>query len=387
MNKAVEHDLINLINASLWGLVSEPVGEEVFDEMCKHAISSLPWPILSKVATDVELYNKWKKKIIHIIAYNVRCEYIQSNLPLKVPYTVLKGTTAAQYYTCKECRELGDIDIMTRREDFDLAYNQFLEAGFKICKATAREIGFIKDGVIVELHRYFGSFNKPEQAQYMDDLIISNINEQHILPDLINGVVLLEHFSQHLEEGIGLRQTIDWMMYVHSYLNDDNWPKFCEIIHQIDLEKLAIILTRMCEIYFRLPQHEWSSSADVSLCKSLFTYVLECGNFGNKRTSDDDIIINALTFMRTPKSTFLLLQNRGLENWKLAKKYSSLRTFAWLYQAFRYIYKGIYRSNSPVKIKKEYALAKDRNRLIDALGIKRNSRGLVVYKNGKYTIT
>ena len=36
-----------------------------------------------------------------------------------------------------------------------------------------------------------------------------------VLHTLLNGLVLIFHIDQHLRSGLGLRQIIDWMMYVH----------------------------------------------------------------------------------------------------------------------------------------------------------------------------
>ena len=44
-----------------------------------------------------------------------------------------------------------------------------------------------------------------------------------MFPPLENGLVLLGHINQHLEEGLGLRQILDWALYVDKALDDDAW--------------------------------------------------------------------------------------------------------------------------------------------------------------------
>lgn len=295
-------------------------------------------------------------------------------IPITVPYAVLKGTTASQYYPYPEYRSLGDIDIITRKEDYDKAYQELVDNGYKIIKKLDREVGFEKNGVVVELHRFFASLKDHRQAQYLDDLIVNNIDDTHVLPDEINGLVLLEHIYQHLENGLGFRQIIDWMMFVDKCLPDDKWQSFQRMAEKIGLERLAVVTTKMCEMYLGLPKREWCNKADTLLCKQLIDYISACGNFGVSRSDSISTGDNVFYMSFTRKSFFSLLQTRGLENWKAAH-YSILRPFAWIYQLFRYIKRGIYRENASSNIIMEYKSAKQRNNLFRKLGVRQGKRG------------
>ena len=376
--------LLETIQYVLWGKGNACVNDDVYTEMKDHTIASLPAPILSKLDMSSELYDSWHKYILKQMAYYCQYKHNQESIPLTVPYVILKGTTAAQYYPYPEYRMMGDIDIVTRHEDFDQANDELLKDGYKKVKELPREVSYIKNGIVVELHRFFASLNNPTQARYMDDLLIDNINASHILPDPINGLVLLEHINQHLENGIGLRQIIDWMMFVDKCLPDDKWPEFKILSENIGLKKLAITTTRMCEKYLGLPQRKWCAEANDSLCDKLMDYVMSSGNFGNKRITDSDISENVLAYASTPKMAFKLLQEQGLKNWRAVHKHKALKPFAWIYQAIRYIRKGLNREQATTRLKKEYEAAKQRNALFHALGVKTAAKGIVVYKDGKY---
>ena len=370
---------------SIWGKSANvDADRDVFDEMKRHAIAALPAQRLSSLNLPPELATEWKKEIIQQASfYTVYC-LKQSKLPLTVPYVILKGTSAAKYYPCPEFRMMGDIDIMTRREDFDIACKQLMDDGYTMLKDIYKEAELIKDGIQIDIHRQFASLNNPDHVKYLDDLIISNINPSHVLPDCINGLVLIDHINQHLEEGLGLRQIIDWMMYVDKCLPDEKAPEFLAEAEKIGLDKLAVVCTRMCEIYLGLPHREWCAKADVKLCEQLMDYVMACGNFGNKKQSDSDISEKAFTYARSIKSGFGLLQSQGLINWEAAQRYRILRPFAWVYQLFRYLVRGLRREKAAAKIKAEYAAAKRKTALLDALGVKTATKGLVMYKDGKY---
>lgn len=379
-----EEKMFDLIRLSLWNQGHATADQHTYDEMKKQAIAILPMPFFSSLDLSIELKKEWTQYAIQQVSYNTRYRYEQGRLSITVPYVILKGTSAAQYYPYPQYRTMGDIDIMTRREDFETALHQLIDDGYTVTKEENREISLVKNGIIVELHRRFASLNDVEQAKYLDDLIVENINPTHLLPDYINGLVLLEHISQHLENGLGLRQIIDWMMFVDKCLPDEKWPMFRTLARNIGLETLAINVTKMCEMSLGLPQRDWCSCADESLCIQLFDYVVSSGNFGRKRVSDEDISENVIAYARTPKLAFKLLQQQGLKNWKLTKKYRFLRPFAWIYQANRYIIKGMKRNNAASKLKTEYMEAKKRTAMFDKLGIKMKARGIAIYKNGKY---
>ena len=226
--------------------------------------------------------------------------------------------------------------------------------------------------------------NDVERTKYLDELIIDNINPSHVLPDPINGLVILEHIGQHLEEGLGLRQVLDWMMFANSCLSDEQWPEFRAMAAKTGLEKLAITTTRMCEMFLGLPKRQWCSETDDNLCEVLMEYILNCGNFGAKREYLGFRSEKLLSYMRTPRATFALLQKYGLYNWKATKKYPVLRPFAWIYQAVKYIKKTVSRQTTLKQLKSEISIAKERNYLFDALEVTQTSKGLVIYKDGEY---
>ncbi len=374
----------DLIGLALWNKGMAKVDCYTFEELQKQAITALPAPVLPLIEMPSDLRTKWKIHIIQQFTYYTNYCHEQKILPLTVPYVILKGTEAAKYYPHPQYRTMGDIDIMTNREGFEKAQQELLDNEYQIIAESDREIVFARNGVHIELHRYFASLNDPRKAQYLDNLIIGNINSSHSLPDMVNGLVLLEHISQHMEHGLGFRQIIDWMMFVDKCLPDERWPEFKMLAQNIGMEALAVVTTRMCEMYLGLPKRHWCTEADEKLCEQLMNYVDACGNFGNKKTTDSDISENVFSYARGFKATIKFLQKRGLENWKAARNYSILRPFVWIYQANRYIFKGLRRKNATAKICSEYQNAKQRVAMFDALGVKQRSKGIAVYSEGHF---
>ena len=383
-----DYRLLNLLKCAIWNNGNCEVDEYVFNEACRHTVEVLPADLLPQLELNDDLRKKWQIAIYKRLLYNESYKYAEKNLPITVPYIILKGSAAAKYYPHPEYRAMGDIDIMTRREDYETSCDELLSAGYreKISKEIDRHREFEKNNIDIENHYFFASLNDLQEAEYLDNLIVNNIGEGHELPDMVNGLVLLEHINQHLENGLGLRQILDWMMFVDQCLSDDKWPEFEPLSVKIGLKNLAIVVTRMCEIYLGLPERKWCSEANESLCSQLMDYVLDSGNFGNKRYDDknkstsEDFFSSALT----PKAAISYLQKRGLANWEAAQKHRFLQPFAWIYQVFRYLKRGIDQQNAPQKLRDEYKTAKQRVELFDALGVKRRAKGIVKYEDGKY---
>ena len=385
------NELFDIIKCSLWGGTVTHVSSDLYNEMKAQAIVALPANILALIDIPNEVRAQWEKDILFQVSYNIRYKHQQANLPINVPYVVLKGTSAAQYYPYPDYRTMGDIDIMTSRENYNDACDELVKNGYKdITGNHTREFGrhrcFEKSGIIVEVHAFFALLNDPSKAEWMDNTIIESINPSHVLPDMQNGLVLLEHVNQHMEEGIGLRQIIDWMMFVDKCLKtDESWKIFQKMAIKIGLETLALTTTRMCEIYFGLYPHTWCQKVDVSICEQLMDYIFSCGNFGIKHKDESHTRVQALTYTRTPIAALRYIQARGIHNWNAAKKCYFFRLFAWIYQILRYIKKG--HDNSSKDIMTEYVIAKERRILFDALGITQSSKGHAILKNNKYIKT
>lgn len=368
-----------LIKQSLWNIGACKVDEAIFNEMKLQAIVALSAPILNRLEMKNELLEKWKMEVIYNVTYFYKCKAMEDSIPITVPYAVLKGSSAAQYYPHPEYRTMGDIDIITSLDNYNLACDMLLKNGFQEIVGSedihyTRHREFKKNGIEIEIHKSFSKMNDLEAEKRLDDLIIRNINASHKLPDLINGLVLIQHINQHLENGLGFRQIIDWMMYVNECLPDEKWVSFQPLVKDIGLEKLAIVITRMCEIYLGLPERTWCSKVDVELCSRLMDYIFNSGNFGNKKVESSNIIPRIFAFSNNLKGAFRALQNKGLLHMKLAKKNPLVRPFAWLYQLLLYSRKVLFRKKSLTNIRKEYVAGKDKTELFEELGIMQTAK-------------
>ena len=194
---------------------------------------------------------------------SVLAEFRQAGIPV----AVLKGAAAAANYPLPRSRSMGDIDLIVPPDHFDRAFALLERLGWENdieLEINPRHAGFRKEHCPeIELHRYFSTCTDKRQADFLDQAIYDAIPRAEwtdvagfsvpVLPPLENGLVLLAHVNQHLGSGLGLRQILDWQMFVAAYLTDELWEhEFRHAAQQIGMEKLAITTTWLCRTYLGL---------------------------------------------------------------------------------------------------------------------------------------
>ena len=182
---------------------------------------------------------------------------------------------------------------------------------------------------------------------------------------MVNGLVLLAHMRSHLKSGLGLRQVIDWMMYVDRVLDDEFWySTFQPAIDELGLSTLAITATALCQNYLGLPARSWCQGADEELVNHLLETILTSGNFGIKTGTGNNV--ETVTAAMKSRGVFYYLQLAGEHNWELYHRHHFLRPVAWLYQIFRYVRQGMGRG---FKLKDDICRGSARADLLKKLGV------------------
>ncbi|MCR5060093.1 MAG: nucleotidyltransferase family protein [Saccharofermentans sp.] len=298
--------LIDLLKKSLWGTelpdyttLVEPVDwTAVFTEAKNQSVASLAYPAIPDDVPQ-DLRDKWESysdklrvRYHHVLA--AQDELLDLLSRNNIPAVILKGAAAAVYYPSPSRRSMGDIDLLVPQDLYDKAEELLKTSGYIMVhdrSENPRHSMFAKGGINFELHHHF-SHDGIDIEEYLIDGLDHPVTEKidghqfPMLPSLPNGLVLLDHMRSHLvASGMGLRQVIDWMMYVNTVLNDDYWNNsFMAVIKEKELYTLAIVATKMCIHYLGLPSTiTWCYEADDSLCTDLINYIFSSGNFGRKK--------------------------------------------------------------------------------------------------------
>lgn len=340
--------LLELLKASLFGL-SPTIQKKInWDKLFESAKAQCVAPLIASYVPE-EHRSKWLDVSFQSKAHYMQLMHEQNSLiellnANRIPFVILKGTAAAIYYPIPSLRIFGDIDLYVSEEFFDSATKIFESNGYKYINQNDRHYEYIKNGIQFELHYKFS-------IEYYNDIdhivlnglhnsVVYNINNFSFpcLPTYENGLVLLGHIMQHLKySGIGLRQIIDWMMFVHKELDDSSWEThFKALANEAGLEKLAITVTYMCKKWLGLPcDCTWCDSADEEVTDEILIRILDDGNLGFDRSIGDSVL-NSLK----REGFFKHLQRVGLANSQLCQKHIVFRPFAWLFQLFRYLFRG-----------------------------------------------
>lgn len=354
-----EQVLLSLIKQSLFGICEKTPSEvdwiAVLREAQQQAVVGLAAAALPEGISQ-EILAEWKKAEYQQLGQQIRYWAAQDQLHRLltengISYVILKGASAAMLYPAPLRRAKGDIDFLVPPEQLERTKELLLENDYQPNDkpndtAAFRHIGFSRQGISYELHQQFSYLDLD-----LEDILQAGLSRAKLqtveghafysLPNDENGLVLLAHLWNHLHTGIGLRQVIDWMLYVHRQLDDEAWNiGFSVKAENIGLDKLAIHAAYMCRMYLGLPDSQaWYANADENLCKELFAKVIHDGNFGRKNPNMDFTARKAQDALSGMHRYGFIkhLQSRGETNWTLCHKHAWLRPFAWIYQLFRYL--------------------------------------------------
>lgn len=315
----------------------------------------------------------------------------------QIPCVILKGSAAAIYYPKPYLRTMGDIDVLVPRERFieslevlelcGYVYDHGKEADGRISEDT-RELAYKKNGIIVEIHQRFSTSGVDvddilEESLKSSEYVELNGYRFPILPSLVNGLVLIGHINQHLKRNVlGLRQIIDWEMYLHYVSENEDWNlQFIPLVKEKGLLTLAAYVTRLCNKYLGLTDEVcFGIDVDETLVDELLNIVLTDGNFGRRvytnKTEDETKFLNA-SYNIKQLGFFGYFTRIGFGTSAFCRKHPSLKLFAFFYGATRLFFKGlsvwsknIAVSKSMCEGKELYKLHLKRQALFNKLGVK-----------------
>lgn len=375
-----EQILLQAIQKSLWNTDITFPNDTDWNAVLKEAEDQAVLGIVIGIA-PIEIQKEWKARASAGMAHYVRILHYQqliSKLMTEhgIPLAILKGSAASVYYPTSSKRTMGDIDCIVPKNRYEEANQVLLNNGFTFVSEhfEKRHNSFVKDGVSFELHFHF-SYTDIDVESFIEEglkhLEIETVDgiSFPMLPKLANGLVLLAHMLHHFKTALGLRQVIDWMMYVNAVLDDAFWEtEFKTAADQAGLTTAACVATRMCQMYLGLSDRTtWCKSADQVLCRELMENLLSSGNFGRKQGTG--MAIESVSSHFRGEGVFHYLQKNGEINWKAYHKHKWLKPFAWIYQACRYVRKGILAKRKGTHISAGIARGQQRNELYQKLKI------------------
>lgn len=369
-------DLVNEKSPDFW--------DGVYAELQKQAVLGITAPVVAKHQEIPEnLRRKWVGlqkpfaiKYVQIMAgQNETCRLLEE---AGIRVAVMKGMAAAIYYPIPEYRAMGDVDILVSSKEYKKAVELLRNSGYALAeKEEIYHTAFSKYRILYELHRSPAGTHISDKGDAVADYILSGLDHIEIntigqdrfpiLPWKQNGMELIWHIRQHLYNGLGLRQIIDWMMFVNYMLDDQRIQEYMPDLQACGLDRLAITVTKMCQKYLGLRTENitWCNEADEKLCDDLMKFIMEQGNFGIKAM--DEKTAKVLSGYSSPKIMINKLQEIGKTEWKLLERYPILTPVAFIYGGTFSIWTLLKQKGGLKRTMEDFRLARQRKRLFSRL--------------------
>ncbi len=363
----------------------------VYEEMRLQSVAELANNELIEACPDMQLRRTWAKTILSQLSQNAYILRQQDKLlsllsEAGISAVILKGAAACQYYPVPENRAMGDVDVLVRQEDYAAARALMETSGFHQTHPEQPGdclISFEKNGVEFELHRRLRWDADSALEHTLNHFIADGMKRMEyrsicgysipVLPDWENGLVLLWHLRRHMDSGLGLRQILDWMLYVDRFLDDSQWENgFRQAAKDCGLEKLAVITAGMCQRHLGLTasNRNWCASADREAGDVLLQFAFDGGTFGCKQEAVSHSAVISMVQVPGIVGRLRRMQAYGLLRWKAAGSHRFLRPFAWLYQLVYYIEKSMDRPEPLTSLWKDWRKSRQMRKLIRTLEIR-----------------
>lgn len=237
---------------------------------------------------QTEKMNHLHRSVIQKINRTLKVEGIQA--------VFMKGQMVALRYPEPLHRTPGDIDFVVASKDFDRTM-MVMESLGKVDHSLVHEhhgMAWV-DGVTVEPHYKVHNYQRPSTDRAMQGIFaevfpasLSSADMEGcnvpIFPPTYESVFLISHMVNHVyEEGLGLRQVIDYAMFLAHCADKIDWMQHNEWLHQMRMERAWRIFTCVCVEYLGLSlpsQVKPFSYNERKWASTLMEDIMRVGNFG-----------------------------------------------------------------------------------------------------------
>lgn len=299
-------NLDRALDAKEWSVVYQLAKDQALVGLVMTAFSRLPkeqWPPRTTLLNWVPQSNHIVQK--HDLHVEVLREVNDALNAEKIPHVFMKGLTCGARYPLPESRTCGDIDFLVGMSDFPRTLDVLDKIG-RVDRMLVHEhhgMAHIKDVTLephYKLHNYQNTTNDkamqimveevfPNETRYVkiaDSKNVAICEKTPVLPMEFEGMFLVSHMVNHVyEEGLGLRQVIDFMTWA---LECAAQPSFDKGKHALYLKRMRMerphrIFVRICEKYLGLPVSIFGynySDAESSFADKLMADIMAVGNFG-----------------------------------------------------------------------------------------------------------
>jgi len=306
-----KQQLLEIVKSALWGvkpdasLFKDVSWEDVIyladietvKGLLLDGISLLPKELIPDEDTVMDLAGRQNKIVQHNQVH--RETIVQIDKALKensITAVFMKGQITALRYPQPLHRQPGDIDFVVSKEDFAKTLDT-LETIGKVDRTIVHEhhgMAWV-NGVTVEPHYKVHNYQRPSTDRAMQEmfgeifpnkLVQADIDgyKVNVFPPTFESVFLVSHMVNHVyEEGLGLRQVIDYAMFLDKCADKIDWLLHDEYLYRMKMQRAFRIFACICVEYLGLSlpsQIEPFSYQEKQWAKIMMEDIMTVGNFG-----------------------------------------------------------------------------------------------------------
>ena len=307
----VQEQLLYLLRATLWGIKPETsvfkdvswkdvihlADIETVRGLLLDGISLLPQELMPDEDTVMDLAGRQSKITQHNQVHRETIVQIDKALKANgITAVFMKGQITALRYPQPLHIQPGDIDFVVGKEDFPMTLD-VLDAIGKVDRKLVHEhhgMAWV-NSVTVEPHYKVHNYQRPSTDKAMqemfsevfpDKLIKADLDgyKINVFPPTFESMFLISHMVNHVyEEGLGLRQVIDYAMFLNKCADKIDWLQHDEYLYRMRMQRAFRIFTCICVEYLGLPlpSHvQPFSFKEKEWAKKMMADIMTVGNFG-----------------------------------------------------------------------------------------------------------
>jgi hypothetical protein len=307
----VQKQLLSLLRAALWEKKPDAsdfknvswkdiihlADIETVRELLLDGISLIPRELMPDEDTVMDLAGRQNKIIQHNQVHRETIVQIDKALKVNgITAVFMKGQITALRYPHPLHRQPGDIDFVVGKVDFQKTLDTLDTIGKVDRKLIHEHHGMAwVNGVTVEPHYKVHNYQRPSTDKAMqemfsevfpDKLIKADLDgyKVNVFPPTFESVFLISHMVNHVyEEGLGLRQVIDYAMFLNKCADRIDWLQHDEYLYRMRMQRAFRIFACICVEYLGLPlpSHvQPFSFKEKEWAKKMMADIMTVGNFG-----------------------------------------------------------------------------------------------------------
>jgi hypothetical protein len=352
--------LIDVINHSVHQKeYHQKLNEDDFMTLRYNQLSGICYPILKN--QDQNVMEKFKYEyFLYVKRHEAQMTLIHEIRHLfnehQIDFVFLKGSFLKTIYPYPYMRVMGDIDVLIKDVDMDLAHQVLKDHGYRNWSNSINHDCFAKSRINVEIHPKLDSnFDQAYQPLFLNawDHVNHHQDHEYMLHIEYNLFYQIYHMIKHLyHSGVGYRSIVDLYIFLKKYQNEFDLDRY-KFLYDLFPKKdfINYILHVMQSLYKELNIEKFIINKD-PLSKPIepfINYLFKSGTHGVSK--EHQMFIGQIAHKKKDHESnmrfkFKFLLSKVFLNldtmrgtYKYLNRFPFLLPFAWIQRMFRLLFR------------------------------------------------